>query len=195
MNDYTETWEDDGIIYTVYGETEEDRCGKMALALYEKETQERYAYLAAQQSKKLNYIFLTINPNPLITLQEFISVITKMMTKPWIEQYLYAYEQRGETLEECGGGFHFHAIIEKPSNKSYIHILNEFKSSGNKVCNTSCIKFFNIKQMSEEEKTRKIPYIVGRKADPSKWLKQDMDIPFRQRNNLLSYYNVGILNT
>jgi len=189
-----ETWEEDGITYEVYGETEEDKCNRLFMEYYERQTQERYAYLAAQTKRKLDYIFLTINPNPLITLKEFISVITKMMSKPWIEEYLYCYEQRGETEAECGKGFHFHAIIRKPSNKSYAHIINEMSSSANKVCDSKCVKFFNIKQISSEEKNRKIEYIIGRKADAAKWLKQDMDIPFRERNNLLSYYNIGIIN-
>jgi len=189
----TETWEEDGITYEVYGETTDDICRKMSLEIWERQTQERYAYLAAQQTQKLDYLFLTINPNPLITLNEFISVITKMMSKVWLEEYLYCYEQRGETEGECGKGFHFHAIIKKPTNKIHSHIQREFETSANKLCDSKCIKFFNLKRISEKEKNRKIEYIIGRKADPSKWAKQDMDIPFRERHGLLSYYNIGII--
>ena len=66
-----------------------------------------------------------------------------MMTKPWINEYLYVFEQRGEEEGECGKGFHFHAIIKKPTNKSYVHILRELSSSADKVCDSSVSNFFN----------------------------------------------------
>jgi len=164
-------------------------------AIWMKDAQQRYQYVAEQQKKieKCPYIFLTINPNPHITIGEFVSIITKMMSKPWIQNYLYVYEQRGEDEGECGKGFHFHAIIKKQPNKVPSHILRELASSANKVCDTSCINFFNLKNISEEEKERKIIYLTGSKADEHKHKKQEMDIPFRQRNNLLSFYNVGII--
>lgn len=142
---------------------------------------------------KQPYIFLTINPNSHITLQEFIGVITKMMSKIWIEKYLYVYEQRGEDMGECGKGFHFHAIIKKPTNKCNAHILRELKSFGDKLCDTTNHHFFNLKYISEEEKDRKIVYLTGSKADTIKHKKQEMDIPFRVSNNLKSFYNIGIL--
>ena len=191
-----ETWEEDGIIYTVYPEDEINVMARQYTAIVDRLTLQRYAYIAQQteQKNKYKYLFLTINPNPHITLKEFIVATTKMMSKPWIAKYLYCYEQRGETEEECGKGFHFHAIIEKPDGKSYAHILRELSSSANKLCDTSCMNFFNIKNISEEEKNRKITYITGQKADALKHAKQQMDIPFRQRNNLLSFYNIGILD-
>lgn len=190
-----ETWTEDDIIYTVYEEDPLNELNRMYCALVEKQQLERYSFLAEQAVKKekYKYLFLTINPNPHITLKEFIVSTTKMMSKPWMTKYLYCYEQRGETEAECGKGFHFHAIIEKPDGKSYAHILRELSSSANKLCDTSCMNFFNIKNISEEEKNRKIIYITGQKADAVKHKKQEMDIPFRQRNNLLSYYNIGIV--
>jgi len=141
---------------------------------------------------KQPYMFLTINPNPHIVLNEFVSIITRMMSKIWIEKYLYVYEQRGEDIGECGKGFHFHAIIRKPTNKPNAHILRELKTSVDKLCDSSNNHFFNIKYISEEEKERKIQYLIGSKADELKHKKQEMDIPFRQQNNLKSFYNVGI---
>jgi len=185
-------------ISTIYEMSQDDlhtqNC-KMYNDIWMKDALERYQYVAEQQKlqNKCPYLFLTINPNPHILLGEFVSVITKMMSKTWIQNYLYVYEQRGEDEGECGKGFHFHAIIKKPTNKVPSHITRELASSANKVCDTSCIHFFNLKNISEEEKERKIIYLTGRKADEHKHKKQEMDIPFRQRNNLLSFYNVGIV--
>lgn len=156
---------------------------------------ERYKHLKKCEEIKENskYIFLTVNPNAYITLVDFINKINKMMSKKWITNYLYVLEQRGETLAELGKGFHFHAIIEKPKTKSYTHMVRELSNSANAVCDTSNFHFFNIKSISEEECQRKIIYLTGRKADEAKHLKQEMDIVWRHNNNLLSFYNVGII--
>ena len=188
---------DDYIIetFTTYFDSSDPELDRMFKDTYERLDRERYAYVQKNEEikNKTKYIFLTINPNPNINLQEFISITTKLMSKPWITNYLYVYEQRGETEADIGKGFHFHAIIEKPTNKSYAHMMRELASSANKLCDTSNFHFYNVKNISEEEKERKIVYTTGRKADTAKHLKQDMDIIWRTNNNLLSMYNVGIV--
>lgn len=175
-----------------YTDPELDRLFKEA---YDREYAVRYAHLERLKDiqTKCKYIFLTVNPNPRISLKDFVYTCDKMMSKTWMTNYLYCYEQRGETPEECGKGYHFHAIIEKPANKAYSHIIRELATSANKLCDTSDYHYYNLKNISDEEKERKITYITGRKADSAKWLKQDMDIPFREKNNLKSYYNIGII--
>jgi len=156
---------------------------------------ERYNHLKKCEEIKENskYVFLTINPNAYITLTDFINKMNKLMSKIWITNYLYVFEQRGETLADLGKGFHFHLILEKPKGKPYSHLIRELSNSANTVCDTSNFHFFNLKSISEEECQRKIIYITGRKADAQKHLKQDMDIVWRKQNNLLSFYNVGII--
>lgn len=157
--------------------------------------EERYNHLRKQEEIKENskYIFITINPNAQITLLDFINKVDKMMGKKWITNYLYVYEQRGETEAELGKGFHFHLILEKPKGKPYSHMIRELSNSANSVCDTSNFHFFNIKSISEEECQRKIIYLTGAKADSLKHKKQEMDIIWRQQQNLLSFYNVGII--
>jgi len=156
---------------------------------------ERYitAHKLEEIRQNSKYIFLTINPNSQIILTDFINKINKMMSKKWITNYLYVYEQRGETLEELGKGFHFHLILEKPKTKPYNHLVRELANSANSVCDTSNFHFFNLKSISEEECQRKILYITASKADVEKHKKQEMDIIFRQKFNLKSFYNVGII--
>lgn len=187
--------EHDIVTYYRYFDSSDPELDNMFKEAYKRLDNERYSYIQKKEEikNKTKYIFLTINPNPNINLKEFISITTKLMSKPWITIYLYVYEQRGETEAEVGKGFHFHAIIEKPTNKSYAHMMRELASSANKLCDTSNFHFYNVKNISEEEKERKIEYITGRKADVAKHLKQDMDIIFRRDNNLLSYYNIGII--
>jgi hypothetical protein len=45
------------------------------------------------------------------------------MSKKWITNYLYVYEQRGEDEAELGKGFHFHCISEKPKSHRVKHMI------------------------------------------------------------------------
>ena len=190
-----EIYEEDGIIYEITPEDPQIEIDRMFQEIWMRDALQRYSYIEKLEVIKNNskYIFLTVNPNPQISLLEFIRCMEKLMSKTWMTNYLYVFEQRGETIEEVGKGFHFHAIIEKPSNKSYQHIIRELSNTANKVCDTSNYHFYNLKNINDEEKNRKIQYITGRKADEAKHLKQEMDIIFRKNNNLLSYYNIGII--
>lgn len=177
-----------GIEYDIEFHKLQDACNH-------REIMDRYAHLKKVEEiqQNSNFIFVTVNPNPQITLLDFINKMNKLMSKKWITNYLYVFEQRGENLAEIGKGFHFHLILQKPKTKAYTHIYRELGNSANSVCDSSNFNFFNCKAISNEEKERKIIYLTGRKADSSKWLKQDMDIIFRQKNNLQIHYNVGIL--
>ncbi len=64
------------------------------------------------------------------------------------------------------------------------------KNSFKKMCDTDNYHVYNIKNIGEEEKLRKTQYILDRKADDNKHLKQDMDIIWRQKEKLKSYYSI-----
>jgi len=138
------------------------------------------------------YIYLTINPNPRITLKMFISVITKMMSKSWITNFLYVFEQGGKDEGECGKDFHLRAIIKKPINKSYSHIIRELSSTANKVCDSSCPKSFTINAISERECQLSLIHLTDVKPDDTEYQKHAIDIVWRQQNNLKNYYNLGM---
>jgi len=135
---------------------------------------------------KKEWYFLTINPRPDITLTEFMKTIVKALKKRWINYYIMVIEQRGETEEELGKGFHTHIIFNK--GIKHCKVIKEMSNTFKKMCDTSNYHLFNIKSIGEEEKKRKIEYILGEKADDGKHLKQQMDKIFRERNKLKSYY-------
>ncbi len=141
--------------------------------------------------KYTKYIWVCVNPNSLITLEEFLKVIKKAMSKIWMQDtdYLYVLEQRGETIEELGKGFHFHMLYVRPENKKYSEVMRELANTFNKTCDTSNYHFWVHKGVSIEEFQRKIGYISERKADEAKHLKQDMDILWRQKQNIQKYYS------
>jgi hypothetical protein len=150
--------------------------------------QRRIDKLRGLKNIELNkeWYFLTINPRPDITLQEFMKTIQKAVLKRWITYYIFVIEQRGENEEELGKGFHTHIIFNKGIKhcKVVLEMANTFK----KMCDTSNYHLFNLKNIGDEEKKRKIEYITGCKKDEQKHLKQQMDIIFRKRENLKSYY-------
>lgn len=145
-----------------------------------------------EQSKKYTkYMWICCNPHSLITLDEFMKIVRKAMSKLWLQQseYLYVIEQRGETEEEAGKGFHFHALYVKPDNKKYCEVIREMERTFNKATDTSNIHFYRHYGVSEEEFKRKIGYLVSDKADEAKHLKQRMDKYWRPKVGLQDYYS------
>jgi len=135
---------------------------------------------------KKEWYFLTVNPKPDITLTEFMKTIDKALKKRWINYYIMVIEQRGESEAELGKGFHTHIIFNK--GIKHCKVITEMSNTFKKMCDTSNYHLFNLKSIGEEEKKRKVEYILGEKADVEKHLKQQMDIIFRERNKLKSYY-------
>ena len=133
-----------------------------------------------------DYYFLTVNPKPTVNLEEFHKLIQKAISKKWISYYLYVIEQRGETLDEIGKGIHTHIIFNK--GIKHCKVIKEMSNTFKSVCDTSNYHLFNISNIGDEEKKRKIEYITGTKADEEKHLKQSMDVIYRQQNGLKSYY-------
>jgi len=136
---------------------------------------------------KSQFLFITINPKPTVNLIDFLKVCEKCCIKSWINKYCYVIEQRGETLEELGKGFHMHMLIDKGDYR-FSHARREFVSTFNKYCDTSNIGCFNFASVKEEDLRKRQTYITGKKADETKHKKQEMDIPFRERYGIRSYY-------
>lgn len=132
------------------------------------------------------WYFLTVNPKPDIKLTDFMKTIEKALKKRWINYYIMVIEQRGESEAEIGKGFHTHIIFNK--GIKHCKVITEMSNTFKKMCDTSNYHLFNLKSIGEEEKKRKVEYILGEKADVEKHLKQQMDIIFRERNKLKSYY-------
>lgn len=135
-----------------------------------------------------NYMFINVNPASNISLFSFLKIIDKFIKRKYILDYLYVLEQRGESLEELGKGFHLHMIIKKKESKSFNTLTKDAGMVFNPMCDTSNYHFFNTQYIKECDMEKRRNYIIGRKADPKKHLKQDMDIIWRKENNIKSYY-------
>lgn len=142
-----------------------------------------------------DYLWLTVNPSPETNLSTFIQIVQKMLQKKWIQSYVYVYEQRGQSEEELGKGFHLHAIIKKPEDKSPAHCIRELASTFKKVCDTSNYHLFYTKWIGQEEYIRKLEYILGQKEstlENNKEQKQAMDKIWRNARSIEPYYYLNI---
>ena len=142
-----------------------------------------------------SHYFLTINPDTTkVSLAVFLKAIHKAMSKKWITEYEWVIEQRGECEAEVGKGYHTHIIFNKgiKHSKVVLEMTNSFKHIVD-MEHEMILKWFNLKSIDAEEKVRKTGYILDRKADPAKWLKQDMDIIFRQNHGLQKSYKSAVM--
>jgi len=143
--------------------------------------------------EKTNYIFVNVNPAPNHSLDYFHKLIHKAMSKKWVKDYLFVFEQRGENETEMGKGFHTHIILEKLPEKQYCQCIKELARTLAPVCDTSNYHLFSGAIIKESDINKRREYILGVKSDPTKHLKQQMDIIWRKENCLKPYYgNVNI---
>lgn len=157
----------------------------------QKEIQALRLSLGEKGEKTTPYIWLCVNPNPTVLLSEFNKTINKMITKKWLQSYVYVLEQRGQIEEEIGKGFHLHAIIKRPDDKKLSHCIRELSNTFKTICDVSNYHFFQTKFIDEAEKDRKMEYILGQKEytdDNRKDLKQQMDKIWRERLNIQPYF-------
>lgn len=150
------------------------------------------------EKKNYSHLFLTINPPPAMHLEDFQKTIEKTLStskglKLWIEGYVYVLEQRGENLEELGKGFHTHILIKLKDHKKKSEIDRELKNVWKNILDVDNYHIFNIKYIDADEQLRKQKYMLGRKSETIKHLKQDMDIIWRQNNSLKNYYFVDYI--
>lgn len=137
---------------------------------------------------KSPFMWITINPyKEYKDYKKFFEIIAKVVKKSWIKKYFYVIEQRGENEDEIGRGFHTHMLVDRGEYR-WSHARREFASAFNKICDVSNPGCFNFTLCKEKDLSHRMNYMIGRKADPAKWLKQDMDIIYRRTLGLQAEY-------
>lgn len=139
------------------------------------------------------YIFLTVNPEPTVSLNMFKDSVAKCLKKKWLNNYCYVYEQRATTTEDMGRGFHLHFLIDT-DGKKYHEAIRELKNTFKKVCDVSYNSVFNIRNVKEDHFMRFIKYMVGVKNQTFKHAKQNVDKIWRETNHIANYYAIGDIN-
>jgi len=136
---------------------------------------------------KSDFVFITVNPSPDVPLSDFRKAVDKSVKKTFIKKSLHVIEQRGETMEELGKGFHTHILIDKGDFRPS-HLRREFARTFSKVCDTSNPHCFNINYCKIEDIPKRQNYILGSKKDVAKHKKQLMDKEFRKKFAIKEYY-------
>lgn len=147
-----------------------------------------------RQEKLKPFYFITISPKPNTEFDDFKTSIEECINWIFMEEGIYAYEQRGGNDKECGNGFHVHIILIKYNVKPktlYKRLLSKFQ----KFCepkNGSYENVINVRQKRSEFLQDKLDYIRGLKHDDDKPEKVYQDKIWRQKLNLQDYYTFDL---
>lgn len=143
------------------------------------------------ENKTTEYIFITFNPKSTVDFETFYEIMQgkkqSVVSKKWMKDIIYCYEQRSE-IEHEYSGYHCHMVIKRNGKKMF-DIRKELKStlkSVMEVDNPHCLNFRNIKD--EANLKRIINYMTGFKADIEKHPKQYNDKNFRNHYKIEQYY-------
>lgn len=188
----------------VYDDTADKQIKELAL----KRTENSFAmtcefeYLCDEWYKKYNKIekkigmpkgwfFITIRPNKDVKFHEFHRFINDLFRrKCWTDGY-YVWEQKGDTKETIGNGFHIHAIVRgsvlREGKVYYLNrILTVIKNNGldDKIAD-NCV---DIKPISDEGHLQILENYTNTKEfnkdDPKKEASWNFDREFRQSKEL-----------
>ena len=138
-----------------------------------------------------NVLFITVNPRPDVNLIDFMKALKKYISKVWIEDAIYVLEQRGISEDDSGRGFHAHILLWKPDSKKSHEVIRETKNTFKNICSIDNPSILNIKNCKDEDIEKRKNYMLGSKnidTDPSKQVKQEIDLIWRKRNNIENYY-------
>lgn len=132
------------------------------------------------------YIWLTVNPSK-DDLPSLVKKVEKAVAKKWILGYAYAYEQRGESIEDIHG-YHAHILIERGEKRpsdARKELWNTFKTlfPGQVAHYTGT---FHLRFVEDRENFDS--YLRGiKKGDKDK--KGEIDALWREINGLEAYYS------
>lgn len=135
--------------------------------------------------EKTPYVFITINPKPGSDLLRFMDTIEKAIHKKWISEYYYTLEQRSETEDNAGDGFHTHILLYR-DGKRPSEISREFHSTFKEYVGNT--KHINIKYIPEKDYDNVLAYIKGEKTD-DKMEKVNIDRIWRSMMGLKQFYS------
>lgn len=133
--------------------------------------------------------FITVSPPPEANLQEFIRATHQFMALKVIKDGSYVFEQRSETEDEMGRGFHTHILCQRQTKPSAFK--KELKRIFLKFFRSDCFgqKQFFMENVEIAEKHKKIRYMKGEKYGKSKAKKCSMDKIWRKSVLLNDMYD------
>lgn len=138
------------------------------------------------------FYFITINPKPTADLNDFIAKVHTIKNLSWIKKMHYVFEQRGDSKETKGKGFHSHILLEDYDNE-FGKIKSQMKRMFQGFCNQPYENTINVYQKKREWLEDKLDYIKGKKLDEEKPEKVIIDKEWRQDKQLEAVYTFDCL--
>lgn len=102
-----------------------------------------------------------------------------------------AFEQKGETNEQMGTGYHVHILAECTNNMNKAKLIRDSKSSWKQWLGGDCPEaFIQVEKMEKkQEYQNRYKYITEQKGESYKHAAQAIDIIFRKTKNLNDIYS------
>lgn len=145
-----------------------------------------------EYSKKISdWLMLTVNPRDGVSLPDFVKRVEKAVSKKWILQAHWVFEQRSDTSDYKG--MHAH-ILFRHDGKRLSQIRREFASTFHSVCDVSNPSIMNLRLCpGEDDFKRMVSYLRGEKDfKGDKSYKEGpvrMTFEWRQENGLQDFYS------
>ncbi|AXH75743.1 MAG: putative replication initiation protein [Cressdnaviricota sp.] len=147
----------------------------------------------SKEIKATEWVFITINPKDTVSIKIIMNTMEKLVSKKWIQQYIYVLEQRSEGDEDIRG-VHVHLLLNRNGKKPGA-MKNEIKNTCVKICDVSNPHILNFKNLpTDKDVCQSYNYITGVKSDVEKHPKQAKDEYFRKYYNINPYYKSEFLD-
>lgn len=167
----------------------------IALAEFEElQQKQRELRLKTDETQK-NVVFISLRPPHNTDFAKFQKKIHAITQKKWLKRYIYVYEQKGETEESAGHGFHAHIILYR-DGKAFSHIKREIDYTIKSIIDLKIYSAHDYKLCddSDDNVQRLINYITGKKKDEHKHPSQIIDKYWRDKLGLADYYENNFLS-
>lgn len=146
------------------------------------------------ENKKVegNWWFITFRPHiDDLRWNDFKQTTLDTMSRSMFIQWFGVFEQRGESTEELGKGFHWHCLAElTPTYNNIKRTVKDLKSSWNlyhgKMVPEAFVEVNKLKW--DNEPHIKYLYMTGHKKETSKHIAMKLDPIWRTENNIEQSY-------
>lgn len=162
--------------------------------LFLKEYQHNQNIIKELEFTQKNVVFISLRPPPSVEFETFLAVMKKILNKKWLKRYIYTYEQKGETEDTAGQGFHAHIILYR-DGKVFSEIKREIDNTIKHIIDLKVYSAHDYKLCDDDDDNvqRLLNYIQGTKKDKYKHASQEIDIYWRNKMGLAPYYENNFL--
>ncbi len=136
------------------------------------------------------WIWMTVRPQQGTNFSDFQRLTEDLLRRKHVAEYLYVYEQVGESYKELGKGFHFHLLIRTtPDRPKPCKMSKNLKNTFKRICNINTGACQVITKCPSQFVKDKIQYMIGKKTGLGKDVKQVSDTLWRNSLKLKKYYS------